>query len=173
MKGLKEFLNEGKTTEKGCAMLYFDFPNIKDIHDKIEESDIYDEEGFGLEKESHCTLLYGFDPKIDGESVINKLKECVFPKELKLKNVSLFENEFDVLKFDVEAGELSKLNKMLTDNFDYETDYPDYHPHCTIAYINKGEGKKYVDMFEGKEFTVIPKQIVYSDAKRNKIYKNL
>ena len=67
-------------------MCYVDFPDIKDIHDKIEESDIYDEEGFGLEKESHCTLLYGFDPKIGGEDVIKKLKESEFPKELKLKN---------------------------------------------------------------------------------------
>ena len=175
MKPLTEFLNEGKTTDKGCAMLYFDFPDIKDIHSKITEEDIYDteEKKFGLETESHCTLLYGFDPSVEGNEVIEKLKESGFPPEIKLKNVSLFENEFDVLKFDVDADGLHELNKMLTDNFDYETDYPDYHPHCTIAYIKKGEGKKYVDMFEGKEFSVTPKQVVYSDAKRNKIYEDV
>lgn len=176
MKALKDFLNEGESSEKGCAMLYFDFDRIKDIHKMIKEEDIYDDESksFGLETDTHCTLLYGFNDKsTKGADVISKLKESEFPSEIKIKNVSLFENEFDVLKFDVDSKELVEMNTMLTDNFDYTTDYPDYHPHVTIAYLKKGEGKKYVEQLKEQEFTVKPKQLVYSDAKRNKIYEDV
>ena len=35
----------GRKYEYGCAMLYFDFPQINEIHDLIESDDIYTEEG--------------------------------------------------------------------------------------------------------------------------------
>jgi 2'-5' RNA ligase len=33
----------------------------------------------------------------------------------------------------------------MTENFEYTTDYPDYHPHITIAYLKPGCGKKYAE----------------------------
>lgn len=57
---------------------------------------------------------------------------------------------------------LYNINNKLTDNFPYSTDYPDYHPHSTIAYLKPGSGKKYVKEFKNIEFIATPEKIVYS-----------
>mgnify|MGYP003352094323 CR=1 FL=1 len=44
---------------------------------------------------------------------------------------------------------LNALNKQLC-KFPYTNDYPDYKPHITIAYVKKGLGKKYLDIFNNK-----------------------
>lgn len=180
MKSLKEFMiiERSGGIDKGCAMLYFNCPEMDKIHSMIDEEDIFDDEdgGFGLENEPHCTLLYGFhDAEVQGDDVISAIKKMELPEELELINASLFENDYDVLKFDVKApnGELHNINKMLTDNYPYSTDFPDYHPHCTIAYIKKGMGKKYVEMFKDMKIIVNPKELVYSDKDRNKIKESL
>jgi 2'-5' RNA ligase len=140
---------------------------MEEIHSMIDEEDLYDEEGFGLEDEPHCTLLYGFhDDEVKGEEILKDLSTSNMPDKLDLVNASLFENDYDVLKFDVQAPnkELHEINKMLTDSYPYSTDYPDYHPPCTIAYIKKGKGQKYVDKFKDMDITVTPKTLVHSDA---------
>jgi 2'-5' RNA ligase len=192
-------LNEAKKekdTDKsysyGCAMLYFDFPKMDELHESIDEDDIYDEDGHGLETEPHCTLLYGLhDTEIeDYEKVFEYILKHLDEKDIKIKlyNASLFENEYDVLKFDVkeimmdEKGKedyskdddtLYKINKDLTDNFPYTTDYPDYHPHATIGYLKKGKGKKYVKEFEDKEYEITPKKIVYSKSDGEKLERTI
>lgn len=177
LKNLKEFLLEqkkskDKTYTYGCAMLYFDFPDMDNLHKEIDENDIYTEDGFGLEDEPHTTLLYGFhaDEINDDNEIFDTILDFEI-SNLILYNASLFENEYyDVLKFDVKAKEyeeneddfLFEINKTLTDKFPYTTDYPDYHPHATIGYLKKGKGKKYVEIFKDKEFEVVPSKIVYS-----------
>jgi len=176
MKRLSDFINEATNEDKGCAMLYFDFPDMNKIHNMIEGEDIYDDETekYGLETEPHCTILYGFHcGSTDGNKVIEMLKSSNIPSELKLENASLFENEFDVLKFDVVGDGLAEMNKLMTDNFEYSSDYPDYHPHCTIAYLKKGMGKKYVEKLKDQVFSIKPELIVYSDSKRNKTKEKL
>lgn len=169
----EDFLLEKRELKFGCLMVFFDFPEMNNIHSMIEEKDIYDEEGFGLEDKPHTTLLYGFeDDKINRNDIFESIKDIEM-NNLILSNASLFENDYDVLKFDVRSemetekydknlDPLFKINKLLTSKFPYQTDYPDYHPHSTIAYINKGKGTKYVDMFKDREFVVIPKLYVYS-----------
>lgn len=173
-----EFINENVSYEKGCAMLYFKFPDMEKLHSEIESGDIYDEEEkFGLEDKPHCTLLYGFhDDEIKNRQDVLDSIDISFDS-LELYNASLFENDdYDVLKFDVRESDdtdddkLFAINKVLTDKFPYSTEYPDYHPHCTISYIKKGEGKKYVEKFMGKTYTVQPWKVVYSypDKENNK-----
>lgn len=157
----------------GCAMLYFDFKELKEIHGKIYKEDIYnDEPGYGLENEPHLTLLYGFhSDKIEDKDIFDSILGHDIPK-LQLFNVSLFENDkYDVLKFDVrqkmdkyskKQDVLYKINSELSDKFPFSTDYPDYHPHSTIAYLKSGTGKKYVKEFKDSEFIVDPVKIVYS-----------
>jgi 2'-5' RNA ligase len=173
----EDFLTE-KTEdsyEAGCAMLYFDFPKISDIHSKINEDDLYTEEedrSYGLEDEPHCTLLYGLDPNVTLNQVTQKINDNIF-SPLLATNASLFENDkYDVLKFDMRyptKGEafLHKCNKSLCE-LPYKTDYPDYHPHMTIAYLKPGMGKKYVDMLKNEEYELEPQHAVYSEANGTK-----
>ena len=158
----------------GCAMLYFKFDELKQIQKLIDKDDIYTAEpGYGLENETHITLLYGFhykDIKSDDEIFDNILKNDI--PNLELYNVSIFENEkYDVLKFDVrqKMGLYKKskdvlyiINKDLSDKFPFTTNFPDYHPHSTIAYLKPKTGKKYVKEFKDKEYIVTPEKIVYS-----------
>ncbi len=192
-KELLNSVNESKVKKDakrelsyGCVMLYFDFPEMSDIHKMIDKSDIYIKEGYGLEKIPHTTLLYGLhDDEIEDETLIfdkvNDILEPVKSKSddskivLKLSNVSLFENEYDVLKFEVssQSNILKKCNKTLCDNFPYTTDYPIYKPHCTIAYLNKGCGTKYVKLLKDKEYEVVAKKIIYSRPDKTKKSKNI
>ena len=148
-------INEAKThkNEYGALMLNVDFKNWKDILSLIDKEDIYNEEpGFSLEKKPHCTVLFGFHASCDVNKIIELTKKNSKDKiEITCKNISYFETEdYDVVKFDVESKDMTKLNKIMTDNFDYTTDYPDYHPHITIGYVKKGSGKKYDQKHKGE-----------------------
>lgn len=156
---IKENIKEKPKYEFGCVML--ELPNNEennnwwnnDILSLIDDNDLYiDTENplrFGKEKEKHCTIKYGLH---DWEFQLSELKKEVEswgPIEISLSNITLFENElFDVVKFDVESDRLHELNKIITDNYPCTDTYPDYHPHCTIAYVKKGMGKKYIKTFE-------------------------
>jgi hypothetical protein len=154
----------GRKYEYGCAMLYFDFPQINEIHDLIESDDIYTEEGdttFGLEKEPHTTLLFGLHDGVTTDDISKVLTGFKYGN-CNIKNASLFENEkYDVLKFDVDGDNLHETNGKLR-KFPHTNSYPDYHPHMTIAYIKPGMGKKYVDLLKGKSFQLLPQHAVYS-----------
>jgi 2'-5' RNA ligase len=183
-KNYELFLEMVKKDDKkkynyGCVMLYFKVPELEDYISKIEDKDVYDEKGYGIETKSHITLLYGLhDDEIKEKEVFDLLLKYEYP-DLLLVKPSLFENDdYDVLKFDVKYPKKTEkilhiVNKELEDTFPYTSDYPDYHPHCTIAYLKKGEGKKYVEMFKDAEITVHPEKIVYSKADGKKKSKYL
>ena len=159
-------LNEGKKYPYGCAMLQFDFPEMKLFHEKIDPKDLTDS---GFETEPHVTLLYGLhDDEIDDKKVID-VCQSVKIGAMDLHNVSLFENEdFDVLKFDVRSNFLHKINEKLTE-FPHTTDFPEYHAHSTIAYLKPGKGKEYVEKFSNRSFEVYPTRFVYSKSDGKKI----
>ena len=141
---LINLLNEGKQTYNyGCVMLYFDFPEINKIHDAINPKDVYvDEEdsSFGFEDEPHCTLLYGLHEGVTTKDIKKVVEKYSYPKVIAY-NSSLFENEkYDVLKFDIKGDNLHETNNDLK-QYPYSSDYPDYHPHMTIAYLKSGTGK--------------------------------
>ena len=172
-KNFDDFINEdytnivegnGDTYSYGCAMVYFDNPKLSEIHSKIDEDDIYTKEGdrtFGLETESHTTLLYGLHKEVDESKIFDAINKHKIPKEIKLENISLFKNEdYEVLKFDVNEKVLHSINEDLS-KFPNTNDFPDYHPHSTIAYLKPGTGDKYVAEFT-QEVVVGPQKIVYS-----------
>lgn len=183
----KKEKDKDKSYKYGCLMVYYGFPDMDKIHNLIDDDDIHDE---GLETEPHTTLLYGLhDTEIENDNdVLSTALEENF-SDLILYNASLFENEkYDVLKFDVkekmlnDKGEiyydkkkdvLYKINKELTKKFPYTSDFPDYHPHCTIGYLKPGTGKKYVKKLKDKEYIVKPKNIVYSKSDGEKIKKKI
>jgi 2'-5' RNA ligase len=70
----------------------------------------------------------------------------LYPVTYTLTGLSLFENEeYDVLKCSVDSESLHALNKQARE-LEHTNNYPDYIPHLTIAYLNPGEGKKYLKM---------------------------
>lgn len=175
-------LNEAKKKklyDYGCLMLYFKIPTkIKNkLFNDIDKKDLFkkDNPKYGLEKESHCTLLYGLhSDKIENDNdVFDSISKLKFSK-IKLHNVSFFDNpEYDVLKFDIIGSDLHKANKILTKNFPFTTDFPKYHPHSTIGYLKKGKGEEYLDKFKDLEINVIPEKLVYSKPDGTKIYRSL
>jgi hypothetical protein len=172
-QGVEEVHVFGKPAEEKVSSTQVNIPKeeIKpfiDYTNKIPEKELYtDEEGYGRETEPHVTALYGLktkNPK-DVESVIKKFGDV----EIELGKTSLFRNDkYDVLKVDVKSEDLTKLNKLLRDKLDYKSDFPDYHPHLTIAYLKPGEGEKYVDdkTFEGKKFKL--SELTFSPAEGGK-----
>lgn len=179
LKLFEDFVLEKSTDtySKGCVMLYFNFPDIKKIHEIISKEDLYekdDDRTFGLEDEPHITLLYGLENTVTTNEVKSIIDNVSFGP-CKLHNASLFENEYDVLKFDVgyvNKGDsfLHKCNTSLS-TLPYQNDYPKYHPHMTIAYLKKGLGKKYVDMLNQNEYILSPTHGIFSqpDGTKTKI----
>lgn len=171
----KEVITEASGHSYGCVMLYLDAP--KDWWDKItneiDEEDIYNPEGerdYGIQpaSESHVTILYGLHIDIDDKEIEDRIDQMTAP-EVTLKDITLFENEnFDVVKFDVEGEDLHNMNKMFAE-LPHTTDYPDYHPHCTIAYVEAGTGKKYKKTLSKEDsITLKPTKVVYSKANGEK-----
>lgn len=144
-----------------CLMLQVDLPEEVTSVINIDENDLYlpkgEEERYGIEDEHHVTILYGLH---NGEYDTEELKADVtkylqdncletMSLNINLPGISIFENEkYDVVKFEVESEDCKALNKLLQDNYPYSSDYPDYKAHITIAYVNKGEGSKYVKTFD-------------------------
>lgn len=151
--------------EYGCAMLYFNFPTLKILHQAIDPADIYTEDGtrsFGLEVEPHVTLLYGLHDGVTADQVKKIVNRFPYGK-CRFYNASLFENDYDVLKFRVEGLNLHTSNKMLKE-LPHTSTFPNYQPHLTVGYLKQGTGKKYTEMFEHLEFEAMPTYVVYSAA---------
>ena len=169
--------NDKQTYDYGCSMIYFDFPKMNEIHSMIEEEDVYTEgedRSYGLETEPHATLLYGLhSEEIEDNHVINASIKHGIPTELKLHNASCFYNDkYDVLKFDIYSDHLHKINSELS-KFPHTTNYPDYHPHSTVAYLKKGTGNKYAEKLKDSWYNVNPSKIVYSKPDGSKIEKSI
>lgn len=166
---------KGDSYNKGCVMAYLDnlYPQIKDLQNKIPEENIYieeDDRSFGLEDEPHVTLLYGIhSDEVSDNDVMNVVKEMNWKQAIKVGNLGLFENEkYDVLKLEANAEWLKEANKTLCEKLPYSTDFPDYNPHLTIAYLKPGTGKKVVKDLGSFESEMSPNKIVYSLPSGNK-----
>jgi 2'-5' RNA ligase len=172
MKKLIKVLEEatGQTYDFGCVMLYFNFPEIKKIHEIIDPEDIFHEDGdrsFGLEDEPHTTLLYGLHDGVSSEDVEGVLEHFNFGT-CSIENASLFDNpQYDVLKFDVSGPSLHEANKELAE-FPHTNNFPDYHPHLTIGYLKPGTGKKYTEKLKGVSYNLKPEYVVYSKPNGDK-----
>ena len=166
-KRQKTLLREAKEKfekEYGCLMLDLHIKNWDKITEKIKKEDVYDVPGFGIENEPHITALFGFIyDKVKPEDVEKVVRHAMADKKkirVKLNEMSIFTNkDYDVLKFDIISPDLNRLNKALCNEFPYKNDYPDYHPHMTVAYLKPGMGEKYVKklkkniIFESGSFT--------------------
>lgn len=137
--------------EYGFLMVAYDKPEIiKRIQDSIPEKELYngesaeEENQYGLEKECHVTLV----PCLDKDLDVEKLKKHLMKLEDYggfLANVSKFDNDrYDVLKCDVGCYNLYRTNAEICHEFPTHSEYKEYHPHMTIAYLKKGMADKYL-----------------------------
>ena len=64
-------------------------------------------------------------------------------------NQLINKEEYDVLKCDAQCDFLHMTNKKIREFFPSYSEYQDYHPHLTIAYLNKGVCDKFCkEIFE-------------------------
>lgn len=155
----------------GCIMLILDIPKWNTIISKIKTNDIFEkpyDNSFGIEIEPHITIKYGLSDKINYEDIFKFINEFVDDKiNFKIKGIDLFQNEeFDVLKFNVESDELTMLNNKISENFEYVDRYKGYKPHITIAYLKSGSGKKYLNNIN-KDILFSASMLKYSNKTNN------
>lgn len=146
-----------------CLMLYYDIPNWDEIVNSIVNmDDIYTiDDEFGIENDPHITILYGLDKEVGIEDVKSLCKPLA-EYETTIDSISIFECEgYDVLKFNVNCPNVKETNSELTDTFEYTSDFDEYIPHMTIAYLKVGAGKKYCKKLT-KELVLYPSYFVYS-----------
>jgi 2'-5' RNA ligase len=107
----------------------------------------------GREDDIHVTVKYGIH--IIDFTEIREIFNDVKPVEVKLGKITLFEisDDFDVVKIDLYSPELHQLNSTISKKFEVTDTYPEYHPHCTLAYVKKGCGTPYNGntSFEGRK----------------------
>lgn len=131
----------------GFLMIGYEKPKfIQELQDKIPFEELYTEEDnndFGIEDETHVTLV----PCLDKHLCCDVLKKHLKPLSkypIILANISKFENDkYDVLKCDVGSELLHQTNSDICSKFPTFTEFKDYHPHMTIAYLKKGMADKY------------------------------
>lgn len=175
---LIDLLIEERKYEYGCVMLYFTFPEINKIQDIIKPEHLYEEEdddSYGFEDGPHVSLLFGLHSDVTDKQVEKVLDKYTY-YTVKLYNPSIFKNDdYDVLKFDVEGDNLHETNKDLS-KLPHTTDFPDYKPHMTIAYLKSGYGSKYIPKIKKfGNFWVAPQYAIYSktDETKTKISINI
>lgn len=158
--------------EYAFLMIDFKTPSfINELQKKIKKEELYlgDDNDYGIEKESHVTLAPCLDLDID----LKELKLLLLPlKEYKciLNNISIFENdEYEVLKADVKCPNMDKTYNKIKEKFKLHSEYKEYHPHMTIAYMKKGLGNKYTEKLLNKieELTPTNFNFSYVDDKNN------
>lgn len=169
---LSKLLNEADRKLKyGCLMVSLDIKKSdwKGLQGLIDDSDLYDsEEGFGREDFPHVTILYGLHDTVPDSDIEKEVKQIKTPN-IKFGKASSFSNEkYDVLKFDIDSSGLHKMNKKFSE-FPNTTDYPEYHPHTTIAYLKPGLAEKYIKKINGLDkIDIKPKEYLYSKADGSK-----
>ena len=172
---LRTLLNEGKhkntdhKNEFGCVMIFLDADKKawEAMEDLIDDEDLYepkDDPSFGKEDDPHVTILFGLHTDIPDADIEKEIDKIKMPK-LEFKGVSAFKNkQFEVIKFDVESKDMHKLNKQFRE-FPHTLTYPDYHPHCTIAYVKPDKADKYIKKLKNSlNIDMTPSHIVYSKS---------
>jgi 2'-5' RNA ligase superfamily len=172
IKKYQDFLESksSKLYDYGCVMIYPTIENWSEITSIIHPDDVYNPSAtYGIEIDPHITLLYGLHPEVTHEQigdVLNKFKGNSFG--IDINGIGKFDNkDFSVVKFNIDSPILHEINHELT-KLPHTTDYPNYVPHMTIAYVKPGSADKYLSGDYRKTFNNVNK-VVYSMTDGNKI----
>jgi 2'-5' RNA ligase len=136
----------GKLYKYGCVMLYLNIKNWDSILDRINKSDVYNvnDPTKGYERHPHITIIFGLHSNVSDDDVLDVFKNLKSSDiDITVDGIGCFENnEYDVVKMNIISDKLNKLNNKLS-MLDNTSDYSDYKPHITIAFVLPGTGKKY------------------------------
>jgi hypothetical protein len=141
------------------------------IRGKIDKADLA---GDGIDiDENHVTVRYGIQGgDVDG---IRAYLKTQAPFEAKLGATAMFEpnkaailsgNEEPaaVIQTPVESAELHRMNEEIAKHGDFkESDFPDYKPHVTVAYVKPEVAQKYVGLDDAKGKTFRVDSVTISD----------
>lgn len=147
-----------------CVMATINYDHIVNWSKKnISEKDLYYKENkSGYELDPHVTVLYGLHTT-NVEEIKEKLKDQE-KFEIKFGKVSKFKNDdYDVLKIEVESDILRKLNDKLK-SLKYTSTYNSYKPHCTLAYVKKDTCEELVGSKEFFNKKIEVKELVFSPS---------
>lgn len=168
MQTFKQFLTEGKGKVIKYSSTQINFP--PELASEIinwAEGFIDPDDVIEWEDNIHTTALYGLHTR-DPKDVLEEV-QGFGPVEIILGKTSAFEgHKQDVLKFDINSFDIKRLESTLR-NLPYSSDYPEYIPHTTIAYLKCGKVAKYIDntKFMGDKFSSTT--IQFSTPKPNRI----
>jgi 2'-5' RNA ligase len=168
----RELITENHKREFGCIMvaLPINKESWAELLNKIDPKDVYGKDGdYGKELDPHVTLKFGLHHDIPDE-LIEEIISKLSPPNVTMANITSFKNEeYDVLKFDIDSPDLHGHNKIVS-QLPNSDEFKEYRPHATIAYLNKGAADKYHGKL-AKPFVVTPSQIKYSKVDgTNKLY---
>lgn len=168
-----------KNTSREYAFLMVEYEKpsfVSELQDKIKKEELYieeDNDDYGLEKESHVTLV----PCLNNDVEVSELKKYLMDiskYDIILTDISKFECEkFDVLKCAVKSKNMETTNKKIRDKFETHSDYKDYTPHLTIAYMKHGMTDKYLKDILPKLVYLKPKNFHFSYVDKNGDEKDL
>lgn len=136
---------------------------------EIDEADLMAD---GIEDEPHITVRYGIEPGDDLETVKEYLK-TVRPFTIKFGETDKFDpskssDDAAVVIVHIESPELHKINSDLATVGKWkESDFKDYKPHMTLAYVKPGTEDKYTGLtaLANEKFEVT--ELVISDSEEN------
>lgn len=166
MGWLSAFVRYQQDKKYGCVYL----PIEGDVRDELLAlsasipSDLLAEKG--RETEPHVTALYGIEN--DNPSPTSELVAAFGPVTCTLGAVGVFERpEYDVLKVTVYGVGLHLLNARLR-TLPHVSEFPEYKPHVTLAYVQKGTGAALAASITVPTTTLTLDTAVFSDSQRNK-----
>jgi SPP1 gp7 family putative phage head morphogenesis protein len=133
---------------------------LRQVGDRINFDDLAED---GRELNPHITVKYGLHTN-DAEEVRRAVQDSA-PIAVTFGKTSTFPgSEHDVVKIEIESQGLRDLNAAISEKLHCTDTYPDYKPHCTIAYVKPGMGETYaaaLNDLQGK--VAVFDRLIFSD----------
>jgi SPP1 gp7 family putative phage head morphogenesis protein len=113
--------------------------DLRRMADRINYDDLA---GDGRELNPHITIKYGLHT--NNADDVRAAVEGEPPVAVTLGKTSVFSGaEHDVVKIEIESEALRRLNAKISSSLTCTDAFPEYKPHCTIAYVKPGLGERY------------------------------
>lgn len=134
------YINVPEKISKKTLKMGFDIPDREIYRGELSDNN----RAYGVEDDPHITVVYGIHTTNHDE--VKEICEGLKGGTVTLDVVDMFENEnYDVLKINIKSTSLHSIfKKIMNSGIKITTDYTEYKPHITIAYLKCGNGEKYI-----------------------------